>query len=187
VMATVGVSLYFSIWLTATDPAKAYFVTQSRVWALALGAALALLPSTLPARLGPFVGMLGLGCILAACVMFSAETAFPGYAALLPTLGAVMVIAGGAGGLQAGAGRLLAIRPFRWLGDASYSIYLWHWPIVVFYLAESEASRIGPVAGTLVILATLSAAWFSKVYIEDRFRQHNRPEAATGLWRMGVM
>jgi peptidoglycan/LPS O-acetylase OafA/YrhL len=187
VMATVGVSLYFSVSLTATDPAKAYFVTQSRVWALALGAALALLPSRLPARFDVLVGVVGLACIVAACVMFSAETAFPGYAALLPTLGAVMVIAGGIGGVPAGAGRLLSIKPFRWLGDASYSIYLWHWPIVVFYLAESETSRIGPVAGTLLILATLSAAWFSKVHIEDRFRQHNRLGTSSGIWRMGVL
>jgi peptidoglycan/LPS O-acetylase OafA/YrhL len=119
-------SLAWSIYSTGATPVEAYFSTFSRAWELALGAALAIAAPRL-ARLPRYAqavsSWFGLACIVTAAVLFSARTPFPGYAALLPTAGAVLVIAAGS--------RLLTIAPLRYLGDRSYALYLWHWPVLI--------------------------------------------------------
>ena len=87
-------SLTYSIWLTPLDPGMAYFATTTRAWELALGGALAVFQAkralSQPARVA--LGLAGLGAIIIACGVYNDETSFPGYAALLPTLGAAAVI-----------------------------------------------------------------------------------------------
>ena len=89
VLAAAGASLAWSIHSTATDATYAYFSTATRAWELALGAALAIAAP----RLRGAAAWLGLACICTAAVAFSGSTPFPGYAALLPTIGAALVIA----------------------------------------------------------------------------------------------
>ena len=95
------------------------------------------------------------------------------------------MIAAGDSNSRFSAYALLSTRPFRWIGDASYSIYLWHWPIVVFYLVETDTRVVGPVAGAILILGTLGISWFSKANIEDRFR-HGSPEMAKRWQGLGL-
>ena len=87
-------------------------------------------------------------CICIAAVAFSSSTPFPGYAALLPTIGAALVIAAAPGS----GSRLLSLAPFRYVGDRSYAFYLWHWPVLVIaaeYVGHdlSTAVRLGLLAG----------------------------------------
>jgi len=101
--------------------------------------------------------------------VFSAATPFPGWAALVPVGGAAAVIAVNGRGRGPAPAQLLARGPFQWLGDLSYSLYLWHWPVVVL-----ASWRLGPVldwparAGVLVLSVALAAA--TKSLVEDRFR-----------------
>src|SRR5690606_5792301 len=77
------------------------------------------------------LGWAGLAAIVASGVWFTSATMWPGYAATLPTLGTAAVIAGGFAGQRGGPGLLIDNRPMRWIGGLSYSLYLWHWPLIV--------------------------------------------------------
>jgi peptidoglycan/LPS O-acetylase OafA/YrhL len=128
-------SLAWSVYTAGST--VSYFSTLARAWELGLGAVLAIatVGRTVPARLRTVLGWLGLAAIAAAAVIFSSSTPFPGSAALLPTLGAAAVIAAGLGGTpRLGIGRVLSLAPFRYVGDRSYALYLWHWPILIIAL-----------------------------------------------------
>lgn len=170
-------SLGWSVFYTATSPAPAYFVTTTRLWELAIGAALAIFVTQaerIPDFIGHILGWCGLVAIALACVLYSESTVFPGSAALLPTLGAAAVIVGGLNGRATrGAGMLLSWKPARWIGDISYSLYLWHWPLIVvgtYILGGELRFRYGIL---IVILAVLPA-WLSYRFIEDPFRRSVR-------------
>jgi peptidoglycan/LPS O-acetylase OafA/YrhL len=137
VIVLVGLgSLAWSIHSTSLTPASAYFSTFARAWELALGAALAIAAPNLrrlPTGVSAAVGWLGLAGIACAAVLYSDSTRFPGYAALLPTLGAALVIGAGIRKQQSrfGAARVLAVPPLCYVGDRSYAYYLWHWSVLV--------------------------------------------------------
>ncbi|MER9506025.1 acyltransferase family protein [Mesorhizobium sp. M0579] len=167
-------SLGASVWLTVVDPARAYFVTHTRIWELALGALLCLfMPSSAEPRFGEgtrrLLGFAGLASILAAAFLFSSKTPFPGYAALLPTLATALVIVSGKSQSSRSVFALLKTRPFQFLGDISYSLYLWHWPIIVFSTQQS-GTAIGFWGGFAILIASVGLAAVTKVNIEDRFR-----------------
>jgi peptidoglycan/LPS O-acetylase OafA/YrhL len=130
VVAAVGLaSLALSVVLTPRSQPYAFFLLPSRAWELAAGAGLALgiqLVRRVPRPLAAAVGWAGIAAIALAAVRFDDTTAFPGIAAVVPVAGAVLVVAA-----EAGPARLLTARPLQWIGRRSYSIYLWHWPLLV--------------------------------------------------------
>ncbi len=162
-VAFIAVSLASSIADTAKDPAGAYFSTIDRGWELAVGALIAVvLPSvkTIPRILGAVLTWTGLSAVLAAAVLFTSLTPIPGWRALLPVLGAGALLVGGVAGARGGAQALLGLRPLQFLGDISYSLYLWHWPLLVLgaaYLGarDSLAARLVTVAAA-VLLSSLT-------------------------------
>jgi hypothetical protein len=110
---------------------------------------------------------------------------FPGYAALWPTLGAICVIAAGASGSSIGADRLLASRPFAYLGGISYSLYLWHWPVLVFYRTHAETTQLTAieglgVLGTAVLLSALTTRFVENPIRWSRIGEGN-PSRALAL------
>ena len=171
-IAVIGLSsLAYSVFLTPRDPGVAYFATTTRAWELALGGALATFSAweKLPDLIRRGLGLLGLLMVLAAATFYSESTPFPGYQALLPTLGAAfLIISGGAVGTGS-VYPLLRSRPFQYVGDLSYSLYLWHWPVVIFY-REISGRDLGLVDGVVVAAVSLALAHQTKVVIEDRFR-----------------
>lgn len=131
-----------------------YFSTLTRAWELALGAVLAIVLArfTIPVFASVFLGWLGLAAIAGAAVKFTSATPFPGYAALLPTVGAALVIAAGARAVpKLGVGRLLAVAPLRFVGDRSYTFYLWHWPVLI--IAAAYEGRNLSLKTNLALLA----------------------------------
>lgn len=166
-------SLAWSVYWTAVEPARAYFVTTTRLWELGIGAGIAVFAvylERLPSHARSGLQLGGLLCIAIAAVAYSNETPFPGMAALLPTLGAAAVIVGGmAGRAESGAARLLTLRPMTWVGDVSYSLYLWHWPLLV--LATQLLDDQLPFGyGLIIVVFALVPAWLSYTYIETPFR-----------------
>ncbi|MBS1886436.1 MAG: acyltransferase [Actinobacteria bacterium] len=129
-------SLALGIGETAANPAWAYFSTFARGWELALGGALALLgPVRLPWPAAQGLGWAGLGAIVFAVLSFDAQTAFPGAAALVPTVGtAALILAGPSLLARRGPSpaATLSLSPVRYVGRISYSWYLWHWPFLIF-------------------------------------------------------
>jgi peptidoglycan/LPS O-acetylase OafA/YrhL len=170
--AVLLVSMVLSIQLTASEPARAYFVTWTRAWEFAVGGlvAWAVLRSrrTGPAVLNHLLAWGGLAAITVACFAYSSRTAFPGYTALLPVLGTAAVLwARSEGGV--GPGHLWRLPGVQWLGDVSYSVYLWHWPLLLLAPFVLDVRLSWPWK-LLVLLVTGLAAHLSKVLVEDRFR-----------------
>ncbi|MDO9354042.1 MAG: acyltransferase, partial [Solirubrobacteraceae bacterium] len=127
-----AVSLAYSIAETSSDPAAAYFVTPTRVWEFALGGLLSLLPVAAGhERRRAVVSWVGLLAIAVAVARYDDATAFPGYAALLPVLGTVAVVWAGLPRAPWSPSRLMAARPVQVVGGVSYSLYLWHWPLLI--------------------------------------------------------
>ena len=169
--AVVVGSLWYSVYYTHANPAGAYFVTTTRIWELGLGGLLALLPAGLSTRIGRFglLGWAGLGLVIASAFVLSGTNAFPGYLALLPAGGAAVLILGGSAAGRFGPHRLTSTRPMVFVGGISYSLYLWHWPLIVLYIAWS-GRRNGVVAGLAIIVVAVSLSWLTKVWVEDKVR-----------------
>lgn len=162
-------SLAASVRITAASPAWAYFVSHTRIWELALGGLLALVGDRFRAgRSGRVVMWLaGICAVAASALLFRATTPFPGFYALLPTLGTALIIAAGDVGL--GRFRGLDAKQLRYIGDRSYSIYLWHWPLITFYAAIG--GEIDLVAGLGLMAATVGISHLSYRYVEQRYRK----------------
>ncbi len=112
----------------------AFFMMPTRAWQLALGGVVALTADQwhrLPPLLAAIAGWAGLGVDPADCTWLGPNTPYPGTAALLPVLGAALVIGAGCAVPDRGVGRALSLSPMRAVGRISYSLYLWHWPVLV--------------------------------------------------------
>src|SRR5699024_5649173 len=126
-------SLIFSIYYTGISADKAFFITPTRLWEMAVGALVAIGANLWPriSRVGAeAVGWGGIAAILAGAVFINPETPWPSYWALVPTVGSAAVIMAGFTP-ETSCSRLLSIRPAVWVGGLSYSLYLWHWPLLV--------------------------------------------------------
>jgi len=170
-------SLAYSIFETARSQPSAYFITPTRAWEFAAGGLLAFAPawgsSVQPSRRDSILrlaaGWGGLALIVGSAVQFDARTQFPGYVALVPVLGAVLLIHAGQRELRWTPGHLSRFRPVQFLGDTSYAIYLWHWPLIILYpyILSRDLSFIGKV---FILIASVLLAAATKYFVEDRVR-----------------
>ncbi len=154
IAAVCAGSLAWSIHLTAVDPQSAYFSPFARAWELGFGAGLALLAPTaarLPQLLRTGLGWIGLGLVLLAAVTYSSHTSFPGDAALLPVGGSALMVLGGLRATRRGVDRWLAVRPLAYVGDRSYTFYLWHYPVLI--ISWQLAGRVLPATDNVALLA----------------------------------
>ena len=178
VLCTIwAASLGASILLTPVNQPLAYFGTGTRCWQLATGALLALHWQTLrliPSSLRSMLAPAGLAAIAFSVFTFTPVTSYPGAWALVPTLGAAAIILGGEG-TGGWVPRLLSAPPMLWLGERSYSWYLWHWPLIVLPKAAYPDSEYLSPAALLVSLGIASLVYSS---VEDPIRR-NRLLAGT--------
>jgi peptidoglycan/LPS O-acetylase OafA/YrhL len=168
--AVTLLSLLGSEWALRNTDSAAFYLAPFRAWELGLGALLALgaVPAARSRKVATAAAWLGLAAIGTAVVAFSWQTPFPGLSALLPCLGTALVIWAGSGPPVV-ASRLLGGRPLVFIGLISYSLYLWHWPLLVF--ARHYAVRdltVGESSMVLAAATVLAAA--SWRYIERPFR-----------------
>ncbi len=162
-----------NIVLTDTSLAWAFYSLPTRAWQLAIGGLLAVAGTSLmrlprlPAVLAGWAAMAGL---VAAALFINDRTPYPGIAALAPAFAASLLIASGT--VPRGAGALLSTAPIRFLGRISYSLYLWHWPILV--LVPLAVGTSLPVEGRVVLmLSAVVLAWVSWRFVEEPFH-HGR-------------
>lgn len=179
-------SFVYSVTATAQDQASAYFVTPTRVWEFAAGALVALLAVEGARRAwwrGP-LAWAGLVAIVVSAMIYSGASLFPGWIAAVPVLGTVAVLVAGRTTGWTTPAPWLSLPPVRFVGDVSYSVYLWHWPLIVLVpYATGVALRTSDKLAILV--ATLVLAWLSKVFVEDPARRSRFLGAAP--WRSFVL
>jgi peptidoglycan/LPS O-acetylase OafA/YrhL len=181
--AAVGVvSLAWSVVATASDQSSAYFVTPTRVWEFVVGALAALLvhPVVRGEAARGLLAWLGLGAIVGSAMLIGESSPFPGWIALFPVLGTVAVIMTGATRSPLTPAWWLSMRPMTFVGDISYSVYLWHWPLIILvpYITGVDLRTLDKIA---IFAATITLAWISKVTVEDPLR--SRPFLAAMPWR----
>ncbi|RIK74240.1 MAG: acyltransferase [Planctomycetota bacterium] len=183
-------SFALSVYGVANHPDATYYLLPTRAWELLVGALLA----GTAARMGPdrpwrgqVAAAVGMSAILLSCFLYSSETPFPGLAATLPVLGTALVIAAGGCATPAPAvNAVLAGRPLVFIGLISYSLYLWHWPL----LALSKACVFTPLSigqRLTIIAASVAAAALSWRFVETPFRNRAQFASRAGVFVGGAL
>ncbi len=180
VLAVMGVlSLIFSIWFARAFPAAAFYLLAPRAWELLLGGVLAIgVKRKQPdGRISNVAAWAGALLILFSIFVYSRDTAFPGEAALAPCSGAGLIIFAGIGSrVNRGSPvvlRLLSLPAVVFVGLISYSLYLWHWPLMVFSTWYLDRNLNGFEQG-LVFAATFGMAVLSYYFVEIPFRASSK-------------
>lgn len=178
-IAVLVASFTANVALTDAASSWAFYSLPTRAWQLALGGLLAVAGSSLPktARiLAGVAGWIALAGLVAAAMLIDDRTPYPGVASLAPAIAAAVLI--GSGTVRGGAGALLSTPPARFLGRISYSLYLWHWPILV--LVPLAVGAPFPAEGRAgLLLAAVLVAWLSWRFVEEPFH-HGRLSVSLG-------
>jgi peptidoglycan/LPS O-acetylase OafA/YrhL len=182
----LAVSLSYSVWRTATDQPWAYFDTGARLWELALGgiAAIVLPWIRTPRVLRVALGWIGLAALVSCGLLLHVSTMFPGYVALWPTGAAVLILLAGTTGSPIGADRLLASGPLKYVGDISYALYLWHWPLLIFYRVKTDGD-VGLLSGGAILAVSFALA-AGTTWVTDHAAGWAGRARATRTWSLAL-
>ena len=165
-------SLAFANWLLPRNQPWAFFSIPTRAWELILGAILACVVQSatkLPRIIAGLVGVVGLGMVLYSGVTQNDPLKFPGNSALTPTVGALLIILAGSISTITIPSKVLSIKPLQELGKVSYSLYLWHWPVLVIPQVIAGSHLVLTERILLALLSVVLAALTEK-FIERPFR-----------------
>lgn len=182
-----GISLALSVMYVMRRPAATFFLIPFRTWELMIGSLLAVgVVKPMTSQSGrDILSVVGLIAMLASITLFTDETPFPGYAALLPTVGSAAIIYAGIGGKSV-VGRAISIRPIVFVGLISYSFYLWHWPAILFVKYYNVvALSVWQTTALLVIVFAFSA--LSWKYIEGPFRNKQFVKTRRQVFTLSVV
>lgn len=166
-----GASLCWAIYSTANGNAGAYFATTGRAWEFAAGSLLAFLPHA-PAinrHMAAAASWMMWGVLIACSFAYGPLSGFPGALALIPVAATVALIWIPSPAAWAPQ-QVLVVRPTVFLGDISYSLYLWHWPIIVAAFSVVGGSLNGAQKAIVIAISVL-LAWLTKKYVEDPVRR----------------
>jgi peptidoglycan/LPS O-acetylase OafA/YrhL len=181
-------SFAWSVWASYRDPTNAFYLPMSRAWELMLGSILAMgtLPPIRARWLREAATILGLTAIVFAATHFTGDTPFPGIWALLPCGGCFLTIAAGQHGTSLAA-KVLSFRPITFVGLISYSVYLYHWPLIVFtrmgflsWIPRGNRSYALTIVAASLFLGTISWLLVERPFRTGLFRTLSRP------WLFGI-
>ena len=171
-LALVAVpSLLWAGHMATAQPERAYFVTTVRMWEFAIGAFVAILATRLermPHRLAIVMAWSGLALVLCSARVYDAAMTWPGYYALLPTVGAGLFIAGGVAAGKHGPVAVIGTRFMLFIGYLTYSLYLWHWPLLI--VAREHFGGISVPVGLLIVAFSIVPAWLTFRLVENPLR-----------------
>jgi peptidoglycan/LPS O-acetylase OafA/YrhL len=171
-LVLTGGSFAWSVWETATSPTVAYFSTLSRAWELGIGALLAIVSPLLPRiadRVRPYLAWVGLAGIGVSLFVIDASVAFPAPTAALPVLATAFVIAAGTGGTPHRYLAPLTNPVSGYIGNISYSVYLWHFPVII--IGGSLFPDTGVVYFLVTALVIMLLSVFAYHLVEDPLRK----------------
>ena len=177
VLAVAICSFLISAWGAFDSPDATFYLAHTRAWELLLGTLLALdfMPHLSNAVWRNISSASGLLMILVSAILYEKTTPFPGLAAAVPCFGAALIIATGRDGTTL-VGSALSLRPLVFVGMISYSLYLWHWPLIVFQGASGIlAHGLSPKTTKLVVLGiSFVVATLSWRFVEQPFRDSRK-------------
>ncbi len=174
--AVIVVSYVVSVVQTSSNPTVAFFSPWTRAWELALGGLVAVGAQwllRLPAALATLMTWVGLVAIVVSALVFNSQTPYPGSLVAIPVVGTALVIAGGTKAPRRGAESILGLAPFGWLGNLSYSLYLWHWPILILAAESQQRSQLPFTQNLPWLVVALVASVISYRLLENPVR-HSR-------------
>ncbi|RDH76636.1 acyltransferase [Mycolicibacterium moriokaense] len=173
-------SFVYAIFAHNTDQATAYYNSFARGWELLLGALVGALVGYIrwPMWLRSTVALVALAAILSCGALINGVKEFPGPLTLVPVGATMLFILTGANrhfdphadGRLPFPNRLLATKPFVWLGSIAYSLYLWHWPLLIFWLVYADRQHVGFLDGSGVLLVSVLLAYLTTKYVENPLR-----------------
>lgn len=183
-LAIAASSLAYCIYKTPINQPSTFYLLHARVWELLLGAALAARPIAITGRgRRELCGIIGMVLITASAVLLNKDVAFPGYAALAPTVGTILVLVAISSGDTTLAARL-SMPALVAIGKLSYSLYLWHWPLITIGKLEAELHGFEPIVGSVVGgVAGILVSAIVYVGIEKPLRNRG----AGRSWRLGLI
>ncbi|MDX1356862.1 MAG: acyltransferase family protein [Halomonas venusta] len=174
VIAACVLSFAWSVYITPHSANNAFYMLQSRAFELLAGAVVFLRPVQLSKNIGRALQLAGFALIIVCGSMMDETLAWPGHLALLPVLGAVLILVG------ENELKLFSFAPIRYLGSISYSAYLWHWPVVVvLYFCGLLSSPVWVVIGVVFSLVCASLSYH---FVESRFKKSPRPAKSLALY-----
>jgi peptidoglycan/LPS O-acetylase OafA/YrhL len=182
--AIVVGSFAWSVVQTSAHPAAAYFSPLTRAWELALGGLIAVCTPWLKQLEGQLATVMtwgGLAAILYASFHFNAFTPYPGSAVAVPVLGAGLIIAGGVAVPRHGAELLLGHKGAQWLGRRSYSLYLWHWPVLIIATEYAAKKNLSFLQNLPLVLVAVALSMATYRYLENPVRHLKVPSRPTVL------
>lgn len=167
-----ALSLAFSIYYTAVNASGAYFVTPTRVWEFGAGGLAALLAGDrrFSGAGATVIAWAGVCALVFAVTTYTSATPFPGFTAVVPVAATVALILFSGNTAAYSPGWWLSRRPATFLGDVSYSLYLWHWPPIVI-LPFVLGHALGWRTKVAILVVAAVAAWVTKIAVEDPLRR----------------
>src|SRR3954469_23746501 len=173
-------SFVYAVFAHNADQSTAYYNSFARAWELLLGALVGALVGYIrwPMWLRSTVAVVALAAILSCGALIDGVKQFPGPWALVPVGATMLLVLSAAnrladpytGGRLPTPNRLLATAPFVSLGAMAYSLYLWHWPLLIFWLSYTGLPRVNFVEGAIVLLVSGALAWLTTRYVENPLR-----------------
>lgn len=176
VLGCAILSFFVALGFAAYRPTASFYLLPARAWELGIGSlvALGMYPQAPSERARQLSSLTGLAIIIASLFFIESGALFPAPLAIFPTIGTALLIAYGKDAITA---RFLALPPAQWIGNVSFSLYLWHWPVITFYrLRSGNDLSLGETAALVTISLILAAAtyiWLERPCLE-RFRQGTR-------------
>ncbi len=161
-------SLMLAEWMSATPRYAhySYFLLPTRMWELLAGCILAIVQPNPIKKYNIFISYLGVVFIILGLVLINENSVFPGLITLLPIVGSLLIIIAG----NKGFGYLLSSKIILFIGVISYSMYMWHWPLIIFYKVIYPDFQFHIISGIVFIASLIFISHLSKKYIEDYFR-----------------
>lgn len=168
-------------------PSASFYMLPARLWEFLLGALIAITPLAFLSNrwVREMLALGGLALIIYAATAFHADTPFPGWRAAIPCAGAGAIIAAGSRGSSL-IGSALSLRPLRFIGKISYSLYLWHWPVIVLLVLGLPTAELGWGLQVVAVGLSLALATLSWRYVEEPFRKASFPTRPL-LWGSGAL
>jgi peptidoglycan/LPS O-acetylase OafA/YrhL len=182
-LVVIGASLAWSVIQTSSNATWAYFSPLTRAWELALGALIAVIGpavSRVPTWVYQVAALLGLAGILVSALTLTPSMPYPGWAVAIPVVSSALLIWAGCGNPKTVIGRALSVRPMQWLGARSYSLYLWHWPILMI-AAQYGGHHLSPWQNSGLLLAAVAASAITFRLVENPVRNSHVLKSRTGL------